>query len=157
MIKQTSILFGALYFVGQAVLCQAANNNPAMQHHNMQHMMHAANDARISLGLSPQRKQHQLANMRSHVKAVQTIVGLMAQDKYEEAAQVAHSELGLTEEMRKMCTMFNNADFVKIGLAFHQSADKLSEALQTKDTKKSLQALHATMNYCVQCHATFRQ
>lgn len=157
MITRTTVLFGAIFIAGQAMLCQAADNKPAMQNHNMQHMMHSANDSRISLGLSPQRKQHQLANMRSHVKAVQAIVGLMAEDKYEDASQVAHSELGLTEEMRKMCTSFNNADFVKMGLAFHQSADKLGDALQTRDTKKSLQALHTTMSYCVQCHATFRQ
>jgi len=157
LMTRTTVLFGAIFLAGQTMVCQAAESKPAMLNHNMQHMMHSANDSRISLGLSPQRKQLQLANMRSHVKAVQTIVGLMAQDKYDEASQVAHSELGLTEEMRKMCSNFNNAEFTKIGLAFHQSADELGDVLKTKDTKKSLKALHATMNYCVQCHATFRQ
>ncbi len=156
-ITRTLVLFSGLFLAGRAMVCEAADSKPAMPNHNMQHMMHSANDSRISLGLSPQRKQHQLANMRSHVKAVQTIVGLMAQDKFDEASQVAHSELGLTEEMRKMCSNFNNAEFTKIGLAFHQSADELGEVLKTKDTKKSLEALHTTMNFCVQCHATFRQ
>ncbi len=157
MMTRTTAIVGAIFSAGLAISCLAADSNPAMHNHNMQHMMHDASDSRISLGLSPQRKQHQLANMRSHVRAVQTIVGLMAQDKYDQASRVAHTELGLTDEMKKMCMMFNNADFVKLGLAFHQSADKLAETLKTKDAKKSLAALHATMNYCVQCHATFRQ
>jgi len=115
------------------------------------------NDSRISLGLSPQMKQHQLANMRSHVEAVHDIIAFLAEDKFDEAAAVAHNKLGLTPEMKKMCNMFDNADFTKIGLAFHEQADKLGEVLKTHDMKRSLSALRTTMNSCVQCHATFRQ
>ena len=49
--------------------------------------------------------------------------------------------------------MCENEAFRNLGLAFHKSGD----ALQTKDATESLQALHITMGYCVQCHATFRQ
>lgn len=38
-----------------------------------------------------------------------------------------------------------------------QTTLRLGNALRTKDMSKSLQALHETMGYCVQCHATFRQ
>ena len=121
------------------------------------HQMNEMNDSRISLGLSPQMKQHQLANMRSHVKAVHDIIAFLAEDKFDEAAAIAHNKLGLTPEMKKMCNMFDNADFTKIGLAFHKQADKLGEVLKTHEMKRSLSALHTTMNSCVQCHATFRQ
>jgi len=127
-----------------------------MMHSDIQHT-NATHDSRISLGLSPQMKQNQLANMRSHVEAVHDIIGLLAEDKFDEAAAVAHQKLGLTPEMKKMCNMFGNADFRKLGLAFHQQADKLGETLKTHDMKRSLSALHTTMNSCVQCHATFRQ
>lgn len=133
-----------------------AADTPLPMDHSMhhQHVM----DSRISLNLSPEMKQHQLQNMRSHVAAIRTIAGHLANNEFDQAAQVAHSELGLTEEMRKMCTtMSDNADFTKLGLAFHQSGDDLGEALKTKNMKKSLQALQNTMNYCVECHATFRQ
>ena len=56
-----------------------------------------------------------------------------------------------------MCNMFDNDDFKNMGLAFHNSGDDLGDVLQTKDTAKSLRALRSTMNYCVQCHASFRQ
>ena len=116
------------------------------------HMAHNMNDKRISLGLSPGMKQHQLVNMRAHLAATQLIIGLLSEGKFEKASKVAHTKLGLTEEMKQMCGMFENEDFKKLGYAFHNSADELGDALQMKDMKRSLQALHKTTGYCVQCH-----
>jgi len=48
-------------------------------------------------------KQHQLSNMRAHLKAVEDIIGLIAEENFDKASQIAHSKLGLTEGMRKMC------------------------------------------------------
>jgi len=131
----------------------------AEEHKSMssQHMQHSTSDNRISLGLPPAMKQHQLSNMRSHLEAIQIIVTLMAEDEYVKASEVAHSKLGMTEGMRKMCSRINNKDFTALGQAFHQSGDALAEALKTKDTRKSLNALQSTLGYCVQCHATYRQ
>lgn len=125
-----------------------------MVHH---HIKPSIIDDRISLGLSPPMKQHQLSNMRSHLEAVQTIVGLMAGGEFNKASEIAHSKLGLSEEMRTMCNMFENKDFTALGLAFHESGDSLGETLKTGDTIKSLRALQATLAYCVQCHAAYRQ
>ncbi|GAV19073.1 hypothetical protein MMIC_P0001 [Mariprofundus micogutta] len=120
-------------------------------------MMNQTGDSRISLGLGPEQKQHQLANMRSHLKAVQSIIGLISAEQFDEASKVAHNQLGLTPEMEQMCNMFTNDDFKSLGLAFHQSADDLGEVLKSKNLNHSLKALHTTMNYCISCHATFRQ
>ena len=118
---------------------------------------HDMNDTRISLGLSRGMKQHQLSNMRAHLEATQSIIGLLSERKFKEAAKIAHTKLGLTEEMKKMCEMFENEDYKKLGLAFHKSGDDLGDALQTRNTKVSLRALNKTMRYCVECHTTFRQ
>jgi hypothetical protein len=123
-----------------------------------EHMHHVdVMDSRISLGLAPTMKQHQLSNMRSHVEAVRAIVGLIAESDFEKASEIAHSKLGLTEEMRQMCSMFGNAEFTKLGMEFHQSGDELGDVLKKKDVNLSLKALNKTMGYCVQCHATYRQ
>ena len=114
-------------------------------------------DERTSLGLSAEVKQHQLTNMRGHVEAIKSIVGLMAESKFDEASKIAHARLGLTPEMKEMCDKFDNKDFRTLGLAFHKSGDDLGEALQTKDVNVSLRALNKTMQYCVECHATYRQ
>lgn len=121
------------------------------------HRAHNMNDKRISLGLSIEMKHHQLVNMRVHLAAIQSIIGLLSEEKFEKASKVAHTKLGLTAEMKQMCDMFENEDFKKLGYAFHNSADELGDALKTKDMKRSLQALHKTTSYCVQCHEKFRQ
>ena len=129
----------------------------AEESHSHMGMAHDTMDKRISIGLSPEMKQHQLSNMRAHLAAMQKITGLLAEKQYEEASKIAHSQLGLTEEMKRMCNMFENEEFKTLGLAFHNSGDELGDALQTKDMTKSMQALNKTLGYCVQCHETFRQ
>jgi hypothetical protein len=63
--KRATTLSMALLFVGMAQISNAQDNDSSMDemmHHNM---MHSTNDGRISLNLSPEMKQHQLANMRA--------------------------------------------------------------------------------------------
>lgn len=150
------ILFAIAALAGMAGFNPAGAVEEEMQMKGHHHAMQVV-DTRTSLGLSPQMKQHQLANMREHVAAIRSIVGLMAESRFEEAAGIAHAKLGLTPEMQKMCAMFGNDAFKSLGLAFHKSGDDLGDALQTRDVNASLRALHKTMDYCVTCHATFRQ
>ena len=82
---------------------------------------------------------------------------IIADGEFDKASETAHSKLGLTEEMKEMCSMFNNNDFSALGLAFHESGDALGDVLTTRDTNKSLNALNTTLGFCVQCHAAFRQ
>ncbi len=119
--------------------------------------MHMMNDGRVSLDLPPRMRMHQLANMRSHLEAVQAIIAAIAEGDFDGAANIAHARLGLTQEMRRMCAMFENDDFKRLGLSFHESADTLAETLRTRDANASLRALKTTLGYCVACHAAFRQ
>jgi hypothetical protein len=155
------ILTTVLVFIGIASLNLAfaadekvhdASHNREMHNHEMKVM-----DMRTSLQLPAKMKQHQLSNMREHVEAIKTIVGLMAENKFEEASNVAHDKLGLTPEMQAMCDMFGNEQFRELGHAFHRSGDDLGDILQTGDVSASLRALNKTMQYCVDCHAAFRQ
>ena len=159
--KRVIILFGIVCTMGISISSYAKDRGDGMesmmQHHHMMHPMELSVDKRVSLNLTEQQKQHQLANMRSHLEAVRDIVGLLSNGRFDEASAIAHNKLGLTPKMKKVCNMFSNDDFRKLGLAFHQSADKLGDELKSGDMKRSLRALHTTMNSCVQCHATFRQ
>lgn len=128
-------------------------------------MMHRANhrhamgmvDTRTALGLPEEMKQHQLSAMRDHLEAIDAIVAFMSENKFDEASAVAHARLGLTPEMRKMCSMPGNEKFMALGMAFHQSGDDLGDALRSGDVNVSLRALHKTMQYCTECHAGYRQ
>jgi len=156
--KPVMIFFGVICTLSMAVPSYANDKADGVEHMMMHHHMMGENtDSRTSLHLSPQMKQGQLANMRSHLEAVRNIVGLIAAGNFDEASDIAHNKLGLTPEMKKMCNMFGNDDFKKLGLAFHKSADKLGNVLKKGNVQASLNALHTTMNSCVQCHATFRQ
>ncbi|OIO72053.1 MAG: cytochrome C [Zetaproteobacteria bacterium CG_4_9_14_3_um_filter_49_83] len=156
--KKTMLATATIILLGFSMNACAEANHQAMHEMMMQqNQMSAPQVERTSLHLPPAMKQHQLSNMRSHLEAVQSIIGLLTEDKYVEASAVAYSKLGATPEMLKMCNMFANEDFKKLGLAFHKSGDDLGDALKTGNLKQSLQALHTTMNYCVSCHATYRQ
>ncbi|MDO8344238.1 MAG: hypothetical protein Q7T48_13640 [Cellvibrio sp.] len=145
-----SALIGIVSFNG--VFADDEKMHMGSHHHEM-----SVIDTRTSLAVSPEMKQHQLSNMREHVVAIKSIVGLMSENKFEEASKIAHAKLGLTPEMEAMCGMFNNEQFKTLGLAFHKSGDDLGNVLQTKDVNASLRALNKTMQYCVECHATYRQ
>jgi cytochrome c556 len=159
IMKPVSSLSGLALLATISASCFAADDMTPMMHHDgMSHgNMRDLIDTRISLNLSAEMKQHQLRNMRSHLEAVQTITGLLAKRKFDQAAQIAHARLGLSAEMKKTCGMFGNEKFEKLGLAFHNSGDALGDALSTRNLDKSLQALNVTMGYCVRCHATYRQ
>jgi len=157
IIKHVTTLLVMFLFTGVVLNSYADEHNSSkgeMKHH---HMKHSMNDDRVSLNLSPQMKQHQLSNMRSHLEAVQAIIKSIAERDFEVGSEIAHSKLGLSDEMKRMCNMVTNNDFKLLGLAFHESGDVLANTLKTKDVNKSLHALQTTLGYCVQCHATFRQ
>lgn len=114
-------------------------------------------DGRISLNLNEMQKKHQLSNMRSHLQAVQEITALLSQDDYVKASKLAYTKLGSTTEMKLMCASFGDKGFEKLGLEFHKSADIMSDVLKKRNKENSLAALSNTLNYCVQCHATYKQ
>ena len=114
-------------------------------------------DKRVSLELNAMQKNHQKTIMRDHLDAVQNIITLLSSDKYKEASKLAYERLGSTTKMRLMCASFGDKNFENLGLEFHKSADKMSEIFKTRNKEQSLKALSNTMNYCVQCHATYQQ
>ena len=151
-----TILFGVIIYSLAISSGVMADELPAINK-MPQHMQHMAKDSRVSLNLPAPMKVHQLSNMRSHLAAVQSIIGLIAKKDFTTAAKIAHEQLGLTPQMEKMCRQFSNNQFTTLGLGFHKSADQLADTLKTKNVEASLEALNTTMSYCVQCHATFRQ
>jgi hypothetical protein len=122
----------------------------------MKHDMGNEADKRISLNLTSKKAQHQLKNMRNHLEAVQSIINYLSKNKFDSAA-IASSSLGLTDEMKMMCSSFGNEEFERLGLEFHKSADSMTETIKTKDKEKSLESLSLTLNYCISCHSAFKQ
>lgn len=153
--KKVSTLF-AILLCSHITMSQSFADEGMPMDHQAMHHQHTMDD-RISLNLSPEMKQHQLSNMRSHLEAIKSIVGLMSENKFDDASKIAHAKLGLTPEMKEMCDKFDNEEFKTLGMAFHKNGDVLGDALKTRDVSSSLRALNTTMHYCVECHSTYRQ
>ena len=114
-------------------------------------------DNRTTLGLSSRMNHRLLSNMRAQLAATRTIIGLIAQEKYESASNTARTKLGMTEELKQVYDSSNNEAFRKLGVTAANSKDELVKTLQTKDLKNSLLALRKTMGTCLECHQKFRQ
>lgn len=151
--------YGLLSLLGGVAMATAAYAAETPHDHQAHgHMMGAhasAADTRRTLDVPDAMKEHQKQNMREHLRAVQQVTALMAHEEWDQAAGVAHAQLGLTDEMRRMCSMFG-PEFMAMGLEFHESGDRLGEALKTKDRHKAQAALAETLEKCVVCHDTFK-
>jgi len=95
--KKLMITTGAVLLIGfsfHALAGDHENSMHGMMHQHGMSMMKdrpMAGDKRISLNLPAKMKQHQLANMRSHLEAVQSIIGLLAKGDYDKALPTTNS------------------------------------------------------------------
>ena len=166
MIRAILYLFGAVAIIfaayGTSHAADATQPMPGGMHSGHMHGDHMIGgqmmeDKRTPLNLPPMMAQHQKANMREHLKAVNEVVHQMGANDFAAASKTAHEKLGLTAQMKQMCDNMPNETFRTMALDFHQSGDALAEALKTKDTGKSLNALDAVLTKCTSCHEMFRQ
>lgn len=68
--KRVTVLLGILFFIAVSPSSYAEDKDTQMGHMDHQKLMQSTGDERISLGLPPKMKQHQLSNMRSHLAAL---------------------------------------------------------------------------------------
>lgn len=115
-------------------------------------------DVRVALPLLPSMANHQKANMRDHLVAVQEIVVAAASDDFAGIERAA-LRIGYSEEMGQMCNHMGAATpgFTEQALNFHRTADTIASAARASDRAAVMQALGATLATCTGCHATFRQ
>lgn len=118
----------------------------------------AAGDTRRPLPLTAMMADHQKANMRQHLEAIQHIVAALARDDMA-GVEKATTAIGLSESMGQMCEHMGAAapGFTSMALHFHRTADGIATAARTGDRKAVLGALDATLQTCTGCHAAWRQ
>jgi len=156
-IKRIFISYAILLSVGFTLSSFAENDKEIIPQQAANKVTAEAADNRISLNLSPKLKIRQLTKMRSHFKSIQSVVRLIGEEEFIEASTIVDKKMVGKKGKKKLSDLIDNDSFKLMGAAFHDSAAALSETLKTKDTKKSLEALNATMNHCTQCHEVFRQ
>ncbi len=115
-------------------------------------------DTRQPVPLLPMMANHQKAEMRDHLEAVQQIVAALGKQDYDGVAKAA-KRIGTSPQMKMMCTHMGAGapGFTDQGMAFHKTADTIVAAAKTHDQAKVMQALSATMATCTACHARYKQ
>lgn len=116
-------------------------------------------DNRIHVEMPSMMREHMLGNMRDHLLALSQTQGLMAEQKWDEAAQLIESRLGMSSleshgasHMAKVMPK----EMAQLGTAMHRSASQLSRALQEEDWQKSVAGMSDLMSRCVACHAGYK-
>lgn len=162
MKKMLMLTLGIQLFSVQLANAETQPMHPMMKG-GMQQTME---DQRESAGIPDKMKVHHLARMRNHLEAIHDIIDALSKDEYDQASQIARNELtmrqGMGQGMGKgqgmgFCKEMTKQEFQALGMGFHDSAEKLADILQKGDRKASLSALSNTLNYCIQCHAAYRQ
>ena len=116
-------------------------------------------DPRARLDLKPAQKEALKATMREHLAALESIVAALARQDYEQAAAVAHSELGFPkhhEAMQREQGALLPKKYQELAMEHHQAAEDLAEAISKKEMTLILQQLSKTIQACTACHKAYK-
>jgi hypothetical protein len=123
----------------------------------------AMDDGRIAIEMPGMMRTHMLANMRDHLLAIQEIQGSLAAGKYDAAADIAETRLGMSSLQSHGASHmagFMPKGMQETGTAMHQAASRFAvvsqEAAVTRDLPRALGALSEVTVNCVACHAGYR-
>jgi hypothetical protein len=127
------------------------------------HAMHASGDARQAVPMPPQLKTHMLANMRDHLAAMGEIQAALAGGKFDEAADIAESRIGMSSlegHGASHVAPYMPKPMQEIGSAMHRSASRFARTAQEAQLEggvpRALRALSDLTQQCVACHAAYR-
>jgi len=116
-------------------------------------------DERAALGLSQAAEAGMKLTMREHLEAIRDIVAALGRQEFEQAATVAHKELGFPKHHQAM-QREGGATFPpkyhELAMAHHQEAEDLAKVLPSKDLQTILPKLEKTIGACVSCHRAYK-
>jgi cytochrome c556 len=122
-----------------------------------------AEDTRQRVELPVPMQAHMLANMRDHLRALETITRQLADAQYEAASETAESRLGMSAMQAHGAAHmapFMPEPMRAIGTAMHHAASQFAitarDAEVTGDLGAAFGALSQVMQQCVACHEGFR-
>jgi hypothetical protein len=116
-------------------------------------------DERVALDLSEQASAGMKLTMREHLEAIRDIVAALGQQDFEQAAKVAHDELGFPkhhEAMKREAGATFPPKYHELAMAHHQAAEDLAKVIPSKDLKTILPQLEQTIGACVSCHRVYK-
>ncbi|MDQ1363002.1 MAG: hypothetical protein QG652_862 [Pseudomonadota bacterium] len=125
--------------------------------------LQAADDLRQRVELPPMMRLHMMSNMRDHLLAFAEIQQALANNAFDQAADIAETRLGMTSlkaHGAEHMAGFMPKAMQDTGNNMHHAASQFAVIAQnsavTGDMKAPLAALAAITQQCVACHTAFR-
>ena len=122
-----------------------------------------ADDGRETVQLPEMMREHMLRNMRDHLLALEQITRYLANQQYDEAAEVAENRLGMSSmELHGASHLgkFMPKEMGAIGTNMHRAASRFALAAQDAEIEgglnKAFSALSEVMQQCVACHSAYK-
>ena len=107
--------------------------------------------------------RHLMATMRNHLEALEDIARLLAERRYEKAADLAEARLGMSSvEMhyKKYVGKYMPKGMRVLGTQMHEEATRFAESARNAETagdpEKMFSALADVIQGCVACHSAYR-
>ncbi len=120
-------------------------------------------DARQRIEMPPEARAEMRAEMLDFQTALHLIVGALGEGKFDEAADIAEKQIGVsamgrhrTAPMNARPGMFMPNDMHAISRGMHVSGSEFAKAARAGNTAKALVALQAVTGACVACHRSYR-
>ncbi len=178
-----TVVASAVAIVAWTAQAQSPQTGPAaippmdhmMMHQHMQEtaaqrspapMSEKSNDPRELVSLPGPMQEHMLASMRDHLATLNTVIGDVADNKFDVASKLLEERLGMSSltlhHAAEMAPFFPKP-MQDAGTSMHHAASRLAIALQdasvarTFDSMREVNAaLHEVTSSCVACHTTYR-
>ena len=118
-----------------------------------------AGDARVPVELPPMMQQHMLANMRDHLETLDALLGHLATDELDAAADLAEQRLGMSsldDHGAAHMAQFMPEGMRAAGTAMHRAASRFARVAEEGDRDRALAALREVSAACVACHRGYR-
>lgn len=120
-------------------------------------------DDRIAVQLPSMMREHMLSNMRDHLLALEEITRYLADEQYDDAAELAENRLGLSSLDAHGASHMGKylpPEMGQTGMSMHRAASRFALAARNAEVEgglnKAFSALSEVMQQCVACHAAYR-
>lgn len=119
------------------------------------------NDLREFVEMPAKALQLMRQDMLNHLVALTQILGLLATDKLNEAAEIAETQIGNSARGKHRGTGMGPGRFMPFGMrqmgwSMHQAASDFAKIAKQGDTKQAYAALQKVSATCLACHHTYR-
>ena len=127
---------------------QSATNSPDSDHRQL-------------VSMPDETSQLMRKDMLDHLSALNEIIGLLAENNLDAAADVAETRMGKSSMGKHRATGMGPGRFMplemrNIGWGMHESATEFSRVAKEGDLKGAYSALQKVTASCVACHYSYR-